>query len=439
MTPEPKRPSHNGLPPAVARHFQPQDDAVAKLQHWPAGLDCRYPAPVRPLPDRAPYRPAPALGLAIVSLTQQITTALARVRNARLDTDVMTAEMVQDIAVTVDGKVQLTVLLDSRDDAALVRDIREAVSTVSGVTDVKVNVRDPRQQAPTPARPAARPGRPLPMAPDPTPAPAARTPAPQPVALPNLGRILAVSSGKGGVGKSTVSVNLAIALAKLGHRVGLMDADIYGPNIPLMMGLDQQPEVNKAAKIIPLEAYGVKLISLGFLIEKDQPAIWRGPIVMKLIGQFLKDVEWGQLDYFIVDMPPGTGDAQLSLVQTTLVNAALIVTTPQLVSTGDALRGVKMFERVAVPVLGIVENMSWFENPETGKPIAMFGSGGGQALAKEVGLELLSQIPIDPRIAEGGDTGRPLVAVEPDAPASRAMTALAQRVIEGMDAIASRR
>ena len=160
---------------------------------------------------------------------------------------------------------------------------------------------------------------------------------------------------------------------------------------------------------------------------------------MKLIGQFLKDVEWGQLDYFIVDMPPGTGDAQLSLVQTTLVNAALIVTTPQLVSTGDALRGVKMFERVAVPVLGIVENMSWFENPETGKPIAMFGSGGGQALAKEVGLELLSQIPIDPRIAEGGDTGRPLVAVEPDAPASRAMTALAQRVIEGMDAIASRR
>jgi ATP-binding protein involved in chromosome partitioning len=369
-----------------------------------------------------------------VSLTHQITTALSRIQNPRLGTDVMAAEMVQDIATTLDGKVQFTLLLDSRDDAELVRDVRQAVVDLAGVTDVKVNVRDPRQQAPTPARP----GRALPMAPTAAPAPAARVAAPTPVSLPNLGRILAVSSGKGGVGKSTVSVNLAVALAQLGYRVGLMDADIYGPNIPLMMGLDQQPEVNKQSKIIPLEAFGVKLISLGFLIEKDQPAIWRGPIVMKLIGQFLKDVDWGQLDYFIVDMPPGTGDAQLSLVQTTLVSAALIVTTPQQVSTGDALRGVKMFERVAVPVLGIVENMSWFENPETGKPIAMFGSGGGQQLATQVGLELLAQIPIDPRIAEGGDTGRPLIAVEPTAPASRVFSALATRVVAGMDAIASR-
>ena len=367
----------------------------------------------------------------------QITSALSRVMNTRLNSDVVSAEMVQDIATTVDGKVQFTLLLDSRDDAALVRDVRQAVAVLDGVTDVKVNVRDPRQAAPTPARPA-RPGRPLPMAPEAAPPAAPRTAAPTPVALPGLGRILAVSSGKGGVGKSTVSVNLAIALARMGFRVGLMDADIYGPNIPLMMGLDQQPEVNKQAKIIPLEAYGVKLISLGFLIEKDQPAIWRGPIVMKLIGQFLKDVEWGQLDYFIVDMPPGTGDAQLSLVQTTLVNAALIVTTPQQVSTGDALRGVKMFERVAVPVLGIVENMSWFENPATGQPIAMFGSGGGQQLADQVGLSLLAQIPIDPRIAEGGDIGRPLVAVEPDAPASRVITALAQRVVDAMSTVAAR-
>ena len=369
-----------------------------------------------------------------MSLTQQITTALGRVRNARLDTDVMTAEMVQDIATTVDGKVQFTLLLDSRDDAALVRDVRQAVVELAGVTDVKVNVRDPRQQTPTPARP----GRALPMAPTAPPPQAPRVAAPTPVSLPNLGRILAVSSGKGGVGKSTVSVNLAIALSKMGYRVGLMDADIYGPNIPLMMGVDQQPEINPQAKIIPLEAWGVKLISLGFLIEKDQPAIWRGPIVMKLIGQFLKDVDWGQLDYFIVDMPPGTGDAQLSLVQTTLVSAALIVTTPQQVSTGDALRGVKMFERVAVPVLGIVENMSWFENPETGTPIAMFGSGGGQQLATQVGLELLAQIPLDPRIAEGGDTGRPFVAVEPTAAASKALTALAARVVDGMNAIAAR-
>ena len=170
-------------------------------------------------------------------------------------------------------------------------------------------------------------------------------PAPTPVAYPNLGRIIAVSSGKGGVGKSTVAVNLAVALAQKGARVGLMDADIYGPNIPRMMGVNEPPMVINE-RIIPLEAHGVKLISLGFLIDRDQPAIWRGPIVMKIITQFLRDVAWGELDYFIVDMPPGTGDAQLSLVQATQVTGAIIVTTPQEVSVGDALRGVKMFERV---------------------------------------------------------------------------------------------
>jgi ATP-binding protein involved in chromosome partitioning len=346
--------------------------------------------------------------------------------------------MDRDIGTTVDGKVHLTVLLDARDDAALVRDIREAVAGVEGVVDVKVQVRDPRQVA-APTK-APRPPRALPMmeqAPA-QPAQPPRTAAPTPVALPNLGRIIAVSSGKGGVGKSTVSVNLAVALAAAGYTVGLMDADIYGPNIPRMMGVDRAPEVNERAKIVPLEAHGVKLISLGFLIEKDQPAIWRGPIVMKLINQFLKDVDWGQLDYFIVDMPPGTGDAQLSLVQSTHVTGALIVTTPQLVSTGDALRGVKMFERTSVPVLGIVENMSWFENPATGQPIALFGSGGGQALADEVGLPLLAQLPIDPRVAEGGDTGRPIVAAERGAPISRAFETLATTVVAGMDAIAAR-
>jgi len=292
---------------------------------------------------------------------------------------------------------------------------------------VKVNVRDPRQQAPTPARP----GRALPMAPEANSAPQpGRVAAPTPVALPNLGRIVAVSSGKGGVGKSTVSVNLAIALAGMGYKVGLMDADIYGPNIPLMMGLDQQPEVNKQAKIIPLEAYGIKVMSIGFLIEKEQPAIWRGPIVMKILTQFLKDVAWGQLDYFLVDMPPGTGDAQLSLVQATQVHGAVSVTTPQQVSVGDALRGVKMFERTAVPVLGIVENMSYFENPETGKPIAVFGTGGGARLAAETNLPLIGQVPLDPRIQEGGDTGRPIVDAEPTSRAAKELEAIAQRVVE---------
>jgi ATP-binding protein involved in chromosome partitioning len=269
-------------------------------------------------------------------------------------------------------------------------------------------------------------------------APAARpTPAaPTPVGYPKLGRIIAVSSGKGGVGKSTVAVNLALALAQQGNRVGLMDADIYGPNVPRMLGVDGAPPV-RDNKIQPLAAHGIKVISLGFLIEKDQPAIWRGPIVMKVITQFLADVEWGQLDYFVVDMPPGTGDAQLSLVQATTVHGAVIVTTPQEVAVGDALRGVKMFERVGVPVLGVVENMSYFENPETGKPIAIFGSGGGQRLADQVGLPLLGQVPLDPRVGEGGDTGRPIVVSEPGAGAAKAIVALAARVAQEMQARAS--
>jgi ATP-binding protein involved in chromosome partitioning len=207
-----------------------------------------------------------------------------------------------------------------------------------------------------------------------------------------------------------------------------MDADVYGPNLPLMLGVDEPPPV-RDLKIQPLMAYGVKIMSIGFMIEKDQPAIWRGPIIMKVITQFLKDVDWGQLDYLIVDMPPGTGDAQLSLVQATHIHGGIIVTTPQQVAVGDALRGVKMFERVSVPVLGIVENMSYLENPETGKPIAVFGAGGGQKLADQTGVPLLGQVPLDPRIVEGGDTGRPIVVAEPKASVSRALEAVADRVL----------
>jgi ATP-binding protein involved in chromosome partitioning len=264
-----------------------------------------------------------------------------------------------------------------------------------------------------------------------------RVAAPTPVEYPHLGRIVAVSSGKGGVGKSTVAVNLAVALAQQGARVGLMDADIYGPNIPRMMGVDTPPSVINE-RIIPLEAHGVKVISLGLLIERDQPAIWRGPIVMKIIGQFLRDVAWGELDYLFVDMPPGTGDAQLSLVQATQLAGAIIVTTPQEVAVGDALRGVKMFERVTVPVLGIVENMSWFECPHCGKPSPIFGSGGGERLAQEVGLPLLGQIPLYPRIMEGGDSGAPIVVADASSPAARALSAIAQRIAERVGATAAR-
>jgi ATP-binding protein involved in chromosome partitioning len=187
-------------------------------------------------------------------------------------------------------------------------------------------------------------------------------------------------------------------------------------------------------RIMPLEAHGVKVMSIGFMIDRDQPAIWRGPIVMKIVTQFLRDVAWGTLDYLLVDMPPGTGDAQLSLVQATQVSGAVIVTTPQQVAAGDALRGVRMFERTGVPVLGIVENMSYFECPHCGKPTALFGSGGGQQLADEVGLPLLGQVPINPRIAEGGDQGRPIVTADPTSPAAKAFSAIARRVAEAVTA-----
>ncbi len=368
-------------------------------------------------------------------LMERITGALAAVRNPRTGADVVAADMVRDIATTVDGKVRLTLLLSADDDATLVRDVRQAVEAL-GIVDVRIDVRDPAQAKPTPARRApntpptmssAAPGsgRALPVM---DAAPKAPPKVPEPVAYPNLGRIIAISSGKGGVGKSTVAVNLALALARAGKRVGIMDADIYGPNLPLMLGVDAAPLVEND-KIIPLEAHGIKVMSIGFLIEKEQPAIWRGPIVMKILTQFLKDVAWGELDYFLVDMPPGTGDAQLSLVQATQVHGAVIVTTPQQVAVGDALRGVKMFERTGVPVLGIVENMSYFENPETGKPIAVFGSGGGTRLAEECKLPLLGQVPLDPRIQEGGDSGRPIVAAEPASKAAKELEQIAQRVI----------
>jgi ATP-binding protein involved in chromosome partitioning len=229
------------------------------------------------------------------------------------------------------------------------------------------------------------------------------------------------------VGKSTVATNLAIALAQQGARVGLMDADIYGPNVPRMMGVNAPPPVENE-KIIPLNAHGVKIMSLGFMIERDQPAIWRGPIVMKIVTQFLRDVAWGTLDYLLVDMPPGTGDAQLSLVQATQVSGAIIVTTPQEVAIGDALRGAKMFLHVGVPVLGIIENMSWFECPSCGDRTPLFGSGGGARLAAELGIPLLGQIPIAPRIVPDSDAGRPIVVGDPDSTASEALRTLAAQV-----------
>jgi ATP-binding protein involved in chromosome partitioning len=245
----------------------------------------------------------------------------------------------------------------------------------------------------------------------------------------HLGRVVAVSSGKGGVGKSTVAANIAAALAADGAAVGLMDADVYGPNIPRMFGVSGKPEV-RGSKIVPLEAHGLKLISLGLLIERDQAAIWRGPIVTKVIQQFLRDVDWGTLDWLVVDMPPGTGDAQLSLAQSIQLTGAVIVTTPQEVAIGDALRSVRMFERVGVETLGIVENMSGFHCPHCGEKTDIFLTGGGQRLADEVGVPLLGQVPLQAEMPDLADQGQPVVVAQPDSPAAVALRDVAARLRE---------
>jgi ATP-binding protein involved in chromosome partitioning len=351
------------------------------------------------------------------SLKAQVGAALARIRNPRLDNDLLSAGMIRDLAVDEEGKVSFTFLLSREDPATLVREARAAVRQVPGVRAdaVKITVVDP-------AGPAAATHGP-PGAPQ---SAGLGIPAPVPADQPALGRVIAVSSGKGGVGKSTVAANLAIALARQGHRVGLMDADIYGPNIPRMFGSFDKPAVI-GGRIQPLTAYGVRLMSIGFLVERDAPAIWRGPIIMKVIQQFLHDVAWGELDYFLVDMPPGTGDAQLSLVQSVAVSGAVIVTTPQEMAVGDALKGARMFERVSVPVVGVVENMGPYTDPATGVRYAFFGEGGGERLAREIEAPFLGSVPLQPGLAEQADAGRPIVSDSPDSAAAQALLAIAER------------
>ena len=237
---------------------------------------------------------------------------------------------------------------------------------------------------------------------------------------------IAVGSGKGGVGKSTVAVNIAVALAQTGARVGLLDADIYGPNIPTMMGVERLPPPN-GNKLVPAEAYGLKMISMGLLVKPGQPLIWRGPMLNSAIRQFLGDVEWGELDYLIVDLPPGTGDAALSLAQALPLSGAIIVTLPQLVSLEDASRGLQMFRTLEVPILGVIENMSYLDLPD-GTRMDIFGTGGGEQLAQATQTTFLGKIPIDPAVRAGGDSGQPIVVAKPDSDAARILTEIAEKV-----------
>ncbi len=248
------------------------------------------------------------------------------------------------------------------------------------------------------------------------------------IAIPGVKNIIAVSSGKGGVGKSTVAVNLAVALAADGAKVGIMDADVYGPNVPMMLGTGYGQPVVENGKLQPIEAHGIKMISMAVLVPPDKPMILRGPMLHGVVRQFLSDVDWGELDYLIVDMPPGTGDVQLSLAQLVPVQGAVLVTTPQEVSLADVRRAVKMFETVNVPVLGVIENMSYFIAPDTGNKYEIFGSGGGQKLCDEYGLNFLAQVPLGMEVREGGDKGVPVVVSFPDSPQSAAFRHAAEEV-----------
>jgi len=265
------------------------------------------------------------------------------------------------------------------------------------------------------------------------PRPGQAPPPPQP--LPGVESIIAVGSGKGGVGKTTLAVNLAIALSRLGHQVGLLDADVYGPNVPLMLGASGQPEASSENKIQPMQAHGLKVISVGFLNPGDKPVIWRGPMLHSIIRQFLGSVEWGVLDYLVVDLPPGTGDVALSLIQTVPLTGAIVVSTPSDVSLQDARKAIEMFRQMKVDLIGVVENMSYFVCPHCNHEIDVFSRGGAERTAGEFGVPFLGAIQLDPEIRKSGDSGRPTVVEGEDSPHAKSLYHFTRRVVARVDEI----
>jgi ATP-binding protein involved in chromosome partitioning len=247
--------------------------------------------------------------------------------------------------------------------------------------------------------------------------------------------LVAVASGKGGVGKTTVAVNLAIALKNMGNAVGLLDADVYGPNVPVMLGTNEQPRAVDERTIIPVEAYGLKMISMGLLNPGDKPLVWRGPMLHSVIQQFLRSTQWGALDYLIVDLPPGTGDVQLTLIQSVSVSGAVVVTTPSIVALADVRKAIEMFRQVNVEILGVVENMSYFNCPHCNGRIDVFGHGEGQHMAKTFGVPFLGEIEIDPQIRIGGDTGKPVASLGEDAPGGKSIYAMARNVVARLEVV----
>jgi len=345
-----------------------------------------------------------------MTLEQSIEDALKGVSYPGYSRDIVSFGLVKNIA-TATGSASIALELTTHNPevaAQLKAAVETATTSVEGIDRAMVQIKmPPAGQAPASGQ--AGPNRML-----------------------GINKVIAVASGKGGVGKSTCAVNLACALAQDGGEIGLLDCDIYGPSVPLMMGVNERPLVSPEEKLVPLMSHGVKLMSMGFLLEGDQPVIWRGPMIMKTIQQFVMQVDWGTLDYLLIDLPPGTGDAQLSLCQTVPLDGGVIVTTPQEASLGVVRKGIAMFERVNVPILGIVENMSYFTAPN-GDRIEIFGHGGGAAEAKRQGTAFLGEVPLFTEIREGGDAGIPVVVKSPEGPPAQAFGTVAAALRDCLD------
>lgn len=336
---------------------------------------------------------------------QELLAELKKVKFPGFSRDIVSFGMVKDIHIGSHGvTVELTTSSAQEDKLDEIR--RQVTQVISAASGLPVRVE--MEQAHPPSSGAA----------------------PQPkTGVPGVRHIIAVASGKGGVGKSTVAVNLACALVTLGHRVGLLDADVYGPSVPMMLGIAAKPTVRDDRRIVPVETLGLKAISMGMFLGERTPVIWRGPMVTKLITEFLRKVEWGELDYLVLDLPPGTGDAQLTIAQQVPLSGGVIVTTPQDVALADVARGVKMFQQMDAPVLGVIENMSLHVCPSCGHESAPFGHGGARTLAREMGLAILGELPLERHVREAGDVGTPIVAAEPSHPVSRAFGEIAERIL----------
>lgn len=351
-----------------------------------------------------------------------VLKALSQVMDPRLSRDIVSLNQVKNLQIEA-GNVSLQIALPAADrnlKDEITRRAEEALRfVIPEIRDIRIGF---PEHSPSQGQ---RPPGPASAGQGPTP----QTPVTDEKLLPNVQTIIAVSSGKGGVGKTTVSVNLAIALAQSGASVGLVDADIYGPNVPLMMG-EKKPPAQEGGKIIPAENHGVKFISMGFFVPEGSPMIWRGPMVHGAIQQLLRDVDWGELDFMLVDLPPGTGDAQLSIAQLVPLTGAVIVTTPQAVSLLDSKKGLAMFQKVSVPLVGIIENMSTFVCPHCSEATEIFSHGGGSSAAESLKVPFLGEVPIDTAIRIGGDTGTPVTSADPASPQSKAFVEISKKLID---------